>query len=1580
MTITWILINRNYLGQFPFVKLCLGIFFLVFYLQTYAQVLNITQAGVIEGGYGAVPNLNGASSVFINDNYAYVVGTGDVLQILDITLPALPIHKGSLANGVGGANILRPQSVVVSGDYAYITSYGGNALEIVDVSDPANPVHAATLKDGGGVAPFLNQPWGLAVVGNYAYVVSNQSNALEIIDITNPVQPVHAGSLIDGEGSAPFLNNPISIAISGHYALIGLGSSNSTNGGLEIIDIANPATPLHKGYLADGGGSPPYLKAIYSVNIQGNYAYMTDQISSALEIVDITDPALPVHKGSLLGSSFTAASLQLVNPFSVAVSGNYAYVVGQANSGLNIVDISNPAQPIFVNAAFPGLTFSSRSIFIKGNKAYVASRAGNSLSTVDITMLPVNLISTIKSGAGGALLTEPKSIFVSGNYAYVASRLDRALEILDISRPSLPSHTASIVNGVGGAIISDPMAVVVGGNYAYVANSLAASLSVIDVSNPALPIYKINLSLIANGTVYNANDLYYPNDLFLLGNYLYVVCGDPFSQNFVTGSQNVLLIFDVSNPTLPVLRGKLADGTGGAIFKRPNSVYVRGDHAYITGFESNSLEIVNISNPNAPTHQASIIHGTNGALLDKPSAVYISDLSGSTNSGTPASAGVYALVVSGYSADGSGSNALEIINVTNPSSPIHLSSLTDNNGEAPYLFSPTAIQVSGDYAYVSSYNSRALEIINVSNPASPFHEGALLNGQNNALMDSPTDLFINGSYVYTTIGGLYNAVNVAFLYGPSILSFSPASASPNTTVTITGKNFNTFLKASINGKNAPVSKISETSLTITIPPEATIGKITLNYSGQTISSLDNVIIIPTAYSPSSLGQTSFTANWSDVGANVYYLDVSTDNFSTFLPGYDSLLLTNQTSVLISGLQPGTLYQYRVRAQDQNRLSLNSNVISIRTTPNTPETIQATQISQTSFSANWAPVANADGYYLDVVSDNDSFTNNFLVGYTNLNIAGSANTSQFVSGLSPFTNYYYRVRAYNSSGTSTNSTTMQVQTVDDVAPVISPASAPNATTIVAGFSPTFTIRITDNVGVDSAKLFYRGIANPIFKSADLQPLEGTQGFYSIVVQGIWLDELGIEYFFRARDKAGNITRTSSTIALRASPSISFPALPVGKLVTDYRIVAFPYRLSTDNKITSVYNGVPWTDKTKASIWWWDPSLQNNAGDYVQHTTTSTLQTIDAGKGYWVLLSDPFTPQLANITSPNYSQSNLFSMTLKPGWNQVGNPYPVDINWDDVIAFNTTNNPTAIFSSLYSFDGSVYKQIANNESLKAFEGGFVRNLGSSDIIIKIPFADNTARTGRSAKHEKKSDDDTWESYLYIEQNKLINKLGGFGMYPNAKNAIDRFDNFNPPAFVKVPEINFSKEMYEDNNRETLSKDIVSVQEKYQWQFTPTADLDQPARLIWNAESLSGVKKDIYLFDQERLMLIDMKTVGEYSFTVSINSNFKILFGNSDVNFSEQTQLAGRPYPNPLSKEGLLTFPIALADYPGDYNITLVLYNAVGQIVLSASKNLEGGLHQIAFDVNNNSLPSGMILYTLTIESERGHSFSTGKIVKQ
>ena len=108
----------------------------------------------------------------------------NALEIVDISNPAVPVHKGKIVHGVGGALLQGPHGVDVSGNYAYVVSAISNALEIVDISNPATPIHKGSITNGAGGAQ-LYIPNGVAVSGNYAYVVSN-SNALEIIDVSNP--------------------------------------------------------------------------------------------------------------------------------------------------------------------------------------------------------------------------------------------------------------------------------------------------------------------------------------------------------------------------------------------------------------------------------------------------------------------------------------------------------------------------------------------------------------------------------------------------------------------------------------------------------------------------------------------------------------------------------------------------------------------------------------------------------------------------------------------------------------------------------------------------------------------------------------------------------------------------------------------------------------------------------------------------------------------------------------------------------------------------------------------------------------------------------------------------------------------------------------------------------------------------------------------------------------------------------------------------------------------------------------------------------------------------------------------------
>jgi len=107
-------------------------------------------------------------------------------------------------------------------------------------------------------------------------------------------------------------------------------------------------------------------------------------------------------------------------------------------------------------------------------------------------------------------------------------------------------------------------------------------------------------------------------------------------------------------------------------------------------------------------------------------------------------------------------------------------------------------------------------------------------------------------------------------------------------------------------------------------------------------------------------------------------------------------------------------------------------------PSTPAASAATNVTSSGFTANWSSVSNATGYRLDV-STSSSFTSYVTWDVGNV-------TSRSNGGLSANTIYYYRVRAYNSGGTSGNSNVISAKTLALVRPL---ASIANAATKVFG---------------------------------------------------------------------------------------------------------------------------------------------------------------------------------------------------------------------------------------------------------------------------------------------------------------------------------------------------------------------------------------------------------------------------------------------------------------------------------------------------------------------------------------------------
>lgn len=123
---------------------------------------------------------------------------------------------------------------------------------------------------------------------------------------------------------------------------------------------------------------------------------------------------------------------------------------------------------------------------------------------------------------------------------------------------------------------------------------------------------------------------------------------------------------------------------------------------------------------------------------------------------------------------------------------------------------------------------------------------------------------------------------------------------------------------------------------------------------------------------------------------------------------------NATAAIVSGLQPATQYDFRVRARNANGDSAYSNTASAMTqavaqTPGAPSNLVATATSSSAVHLAWQ----------DNATNETSFRVEQRVGalYADIGFVGADSTSANVQGLLPDTSYDFRVKARNGAGDS-----------------------------------------------------------------------------------------------------------------------------------------------------------------------------------------------------------------------------------------------------------------------------------------------------------------------------------------------------------------------------------------------------------------------------------------------------------------------------------------------------------------------------------------------------------------------------------
>ena len=371
--------------------------------------------------------------------YALVTATFDAgVQIVDITDPASPVPVASFDNGetvagktyqeLGGADDV----VVVeigSKTYALVVGTSGDGVQIVDVTDPTSPAPVAAFDDGDTVSgktfDELDGATAITIVeigsGTYALVAASDDDGVQIVDITDPASPVPAASFDDGDTvdgrTYDELDGAVAITTarigSGTYALV----AASDDDGVQIVDITDPASPVPVASFDDGdtvdGRTYDELddpRWITTARIgSSTYALVASYVDDGVQIIDITDPASPVPVASFGdgdsagGRSYDALSgAGFVTAIGIG-SRTYALVVANRGDGVQIADISDPANPLPVAAIKDGDTV--------GGRTYENLDGATNIETVKIGFVTYVLVTAIhENGVQIIGLKEPPSV------------------------------------------------------------------------------------------------------------------------------------------------------------------------------------------------------------------------------------------------------------------------------------------------------------------------------------------------------------------------------------------------------------------------------------------------------------------------------------------------------------------------------------------------------------------------------------------------------------------------------------------------------------------------------------------------------------------------------------------------------------------------------------------------------------------------------------------------------------------------------------------------------------------------------------------------------------------------------------------------------------------------------------------------------------------------------------------------------------------------------------------------------------------------------------------------------------------
>ena len=366
-----------------------------------------------------------------NASLAYVTSreSGGSIQILDVSDPGKIVPLGSIRDNASLA-LEFPKSISVDGGLAYVGS--GEGVQILDVSDPGKIVPLGSIRDNASLA--LDFPKSIFVSDGLVYVIDHSliDNEVwfQILDVSDPKNIMLLGNIRDTDGLDLKILNSVFVSDGLAY----LAGANEDDSIIQILNVSDPKNIRILDRIRDNHKLAlinPWLPASYSLSfLQQTNSLINFWLIWSSSYVDVK------LASSLYALQELINGLTLKFPADIFVSDGLAYVTSRDESGLQILDVSDPGKIVPLGNIKNSSLLYANSVFVSDGLAYVTGGYKSGLQILDVSdpgkIVPLG---SIKIDTFLGFLYGADSVFVSDGLAYVTGGYKSGLQILDVSDP-----------------------------------------------------------------------------------------------------------------------------------------------------------------------------------------------------------------------------------------------------------------------------------------------------------------------------------------------------------------------------------------------------------------------------------------------------------------------------------------------------------------------------------------------------------------------------------------------------------------------------------------------------------------------------------------------------------------------------------------------------------------------------------------------------------------------------------------------------------------------------------------------------------------------------------------------------------------------------------------------------------------------------------------------------------------------------------------------------------------------------------------------------------------------------------------